>query len=205
MAKTKTSKKQLFLFNGLLFIIALIFIQYSIATHEPDEQTVLKNPITPLLQGRIENAMVLFDVPRDMPDIQFRTIFGNEMSLNNMRGQWVILNFWATWCAPCLVEMPSLQAAQDEFGGQGIKVVAVSLDRNMNGDKLRLFMEDKGFGPIAAYYDAENTVMRTLNLRGLPSTYIIAPNGKAIGVVEGDVDWVGNDARVLINSLVNPI
>ena len=205
MTKIKSSKKQLFFFNGLLFVIALIFIQYSIATHEEEvEPHTISAMVAPVLQGRIKDAMVMFDSPQTMPEFEFQSIFGAKMSLDDFKGQWVILNFWATWCPPCLAEMPSLQAAEDEFGGQGIRVVGVSLDRDMNGDKLRSFLEDKGFGPIAAYYAVDNTVMRTLNLRGLPSTYIIAPNGKAIGVVEGDTDWVGADASTLINSLINP-
>ena len=204
MTKMKTSKKQLFFFNGLLFVIAIIFIQYSIATHSDEVQDVQISSVKPVLQGRFAEAMTVFDEPQDIPNIEFKTIFGKDMSLDDLKGEWVIVNFWATWCAPCLVEMPSLQALQDAYGGQGVRVVAISLDRNMTGDKLREFMNDKGFGPVAAYYDATNSVMRSLSLRGLPTSIILSPNGKAIGKFEGDADWVGEDAKAFIASLLAP-
>jgi hypothetical protein len=91
------------------------------------------------------------------------------------------------------------------MGGQGMQVVAVSLDRNMNGEKLRAFMNKHQFGPIAAYYDPSNQVMRSLSLAGLPTTLILTPNGKIFSKFEGDVDWVSDDAISFIASLLTPV
>lgn len=202
--KPKFSMKQLFLFNGIVLLVAFTLIQLSVVRHQEEVSEMIGTGHDPVIQGEFARRFTLYDDAITLTDIQFNTAFDKELSLDFLKGQWIILNFWATWCPPCLVEMPSLQALQDQFAGQGIKVVAVSLDRNMNAEKLRKFMADKNFGPVAAYYDANNTIMKSYDLRGLPTTYILAPNGKAIGVMEGDIDWVGQDAVAFITSLSAP-
>lgn len=194
-----------FIFNGLLLIAAFILIQYSVISHESGgKAAVPSDKIEPVMQGRVAEAFTLYETPQTLPEFVFKTSFDKEIALDDLKGQWIVLNFWATWCPPCLVEMPSLQAMQDAFSGQGIKVVAVSLDRGMDGEKLRAFMTDKNFGPVAAYYDPQGGVMRQLSLRGLPSTLILAPDGRAIGIFEGDADWMSEDVRAFITSLLTP-
>lgn len=200
MKKQKRSLRSLFIFNALLLAIAFASIQFSVVKHTDETPLTL----TPVLQGRMAEAMTIFEAPEPFPEFTFKTAFNKNITLDDLKGQWVVLNFWATWCPPCLVEMPSLQALQDQIGGQGMQVMAVSLDRNMDGEKLRAFTNKNKFGPIAAFYDADGTVMRTLNLKGLPTSYIIAPNGQAFGVFEGDADWVSDDAIAFITSLLTP-
>lgn len=195
----KTNLKRLFIFNAILLIIAFAMIQYAVVKDEPIEPL----NITPIAQGEFAKRLTIYDTPRDTPNIEFKTVFNKRMSLDDLKGQWVILNFWATWCPPCLVEMPSLQKSQDEYGGQGIEVVAVSLDRNMDGKKLRDFMAKHQFGAIAGYYGDWPTIKNQAEIKGLPTTYILSPNGQAIGVYQGDAEWFGDDARMFVESLIN--
>ena len=204
MTKPKRPLRSLFIFNGLLLVIAFAAIQFSVVRYEDSEPAPMPTlPTDPVLNGRMAEAMTVFDTSIAFHDFTFKTAFDKDITLDNLKGQWVVLNFWATWCPPCLVEMPSLQALQDKIGGQGIQVMAVSLDRNMNGEKLRKFMDKNDFGPVAAFYDADGTVMRTLNLKGLPTTYILAPNGRVFSVFEGDADWTSEDALAFIQSLID--
>lgn len=204
MSKQK-KLKSLFIFNILILVVAFIMIQYSVVSHETqaeDEKPIVLGTVKPVMKGRVADAFVYYDEARVLENYKFNTAFDKETSLDDLKGQWVVLNFWATWCPPCLVEMPSLQAMQDNFKGQGVKVVAVSLDRNMNGKKLREFMSKHQFGPIANYYDPTGKLLHQLGLRGLPSTYILAPDGRAIGLFEGDADWTSEDVTAFIASLL---
>jgi len=195
--KKQSNLKRLFIFNGLLLVVAFAVIQYSVVKNEP-VQTL---NINPSIQGDFAKRLTMFHTPRDIPNIQFKTVFDKQMSLDDLKGQWVILNLWATWCPPCLVEMPSLQQLQDTYGGQDMKIVAVSLDRNMEGKKLRTFMAKYQFGAIAGYYGDFPTIKGQVEIEGLPTTYIIAPNGQAVGMYQGDTDWVSEDAKVFVDSL----
>lgn len=198
----KQNLKSLFIFNALLLIVAFAVIQYSVVKHEdgsiPDTEFVIK----PDIQGDFAKGFALFDTPQDFPNIEFKTSFDKNTSLNDLKGQWVILNFWATWCPPCLVEMPSLQSLQGQYGGYGIKVIAISLDRNMGGKRLRDFMNKHKFGPVAAHYGDWTIIKKQAGLAGLPTTYILSPNGQAIGVYKGDTDWVSDDSKLFIESLI---
>ena len=194
----KGNLKRLFLFNGLLFVVALCLIQYSVVINDVPSK---ESPVIP--DGLFSQKLNVFDEPRPFPDLAFKTAFDKDIMLDDVKGEWIVLNFWATWCPPCLVEMPSLQKLQDSMGNLGIKVVAVSLDRNMDGKRLRDFMAKHQFGPIAAYYGDYPSISRQVQIRGLPTTYILAPNGQAVASYEGDADWSGEEAKAFIASLLS--
>lgn len=197
----KQNLKRLFIFNGLLLVVAFALIQYSVVNNT---QMAISSElgVNPVVQGMFIERLTLFDNPKKIDDIEFKTAFDKDMSLDDLKGQWVVLNFWATWCPPCIVEMPSLQLLQDQYGGQGVKVVGISLDRNMNGKKLREFMKKYQFGPIAAYYGDWPIIRNQVEVKALPTTYILSPNGQAIGIYNGEADWVGEDANAFIESLI---
>jgi len=198
--KKKSNLKRLFILNALLLIVAFAIIQYAVVKNEPVIAQDLQ--INPVVEGEFGKRLTIYDTPRDIPNIEFQTVFNKPMSLDDLKGQWVILNLWATWCPPCIVEMPSLQKLQDTYEGQGVKVVAIALDRNMDGKKLREFMAKYKFGPIAAYYGDYPTINKQVEIKGLPTTYILSPNGQTIGVYTGDADWVSDDAKAFVGSLV---
>ena len=201
--------KRLFIFNALLLVVAFAFLQYSVVTHEEEPVLVVpKNVATnniihsPTVTGVLKERFIHYKTPEPMPDFPFKTAFDKDMTFDDLKAQWMILNLWATWCPPCLVEMPSLQNLQNKYGGQGVKVVAISLDRKMDGKKLRTFLSRKNFGPIAAYYGDGKRAMDLFAMRGLPTTYILEPGGRAIGSIAGDIDWTGEEATAFIESLI---
>lgn len=196
----KQNLKRLFILNGLLLVVAFAVIQYSVVSNS--HHTTTKLSIHPVVNGAFAKQFTLFDEVRNIPNIEFKTVFNKGVNLDDLKGQWVILNFWATWCPPCIVEMPSLQKLQDIYAGRGVKVVAVSLDRNMNGKKLREFMSSYQFGAISGYYGDWPTIKNQAEIKGLPTTYILSPNGQAIGVYSGDADWVSDDAITFVESLI---
>ena len=214
MTKKRSNLKQLFLFNGLLFVVAIIIIQFSVKKNEvtqdnpvltSDElsQALMINPYTPKLEGEFSKNVEVFKDSIAPNNINFKNILGKEMSLDDLKGQWVILNFWASWCPPCIVEMPSLQALHDNYSGKNLQVVAISLDRDIDEVRLRSIMQKYSFGPVAAYYGDWPAIKAHFKIDALPSTYILSPNGQAVMRISGAVDWASLDANTLIDSLLN--
>lgn len=126
---------------------------------------------------------------------------GNERSLNDFQGQVVVLNLWATWCAPCRKEMPSLNRLQAKLGGDDLEVVALAVDR---GDiaKINAFYAELGVSNLAVYHDPTAKAGRTLRAPGLPTTLVIDRQGHEVGRVLGDAEWDGDDVVTLLNAVI---
>lgn len=211
MAKKYAKLKQLFLFNGLIFIIALFLIQYSVvqseqegegqATHVQVEQTY-KSRLNQEAESTFQERLTKFDPPFMPHNIRFKNVLGRTMTLDDLKGQWIVLNFWASWCPPCIVEMPSLQALQDTYGGQGVRVVGIGLDRDMNPAKLGQIMQRFNFGPVAAYYGEWPEISAHFDIPTMPSTFILSPSGHVVAKLEGHADWMGDNATSLMEGLI---
>lgn len=141
--------------------------------------------------------------PRPVPELTFFDGAGNEISLADFRGEVVVLNLWATWCAPCRREMPSLDRLQARFGGDGLEVIALSLDR---GDvaKVREFYDELGISSLAIYHDPEARAGRELGAPGLPTTILIDRNGQEVGRLLGPAEWDSEEAIAVIQALMGP-
>ncbi len=132
-----------------------------------------------------------------LPAVTFLDADGNERSLADFQGRVVVLNLWATWCAPCRKEMPSLDRLQASRGGEDLEVIALAVDR---GDLTKVldFYEEIGIEHLAVYHDPSAKAGRTLRAPGLPTTLIIDRDGQEIGRVLGDAAW---DAAEVIELL----
>jgi thiol-disulfide isomerase/thioredoxin len=139
--------------------------------------------------------------PRALPPLAFQDGAGKASGLSAMLGKTVLLNLWATWCAPCRKEMPALDALQAEFGGAAFEVVAVNIDTR-NLDKPRSWLSDNGITKLAYYADPEAKIFQDLKRAGqavgMPTTLLIDAKGCNLGVLHGPADWAGEDARRLI-------
>jgi len=130
------------------------------------------------------------------PAISFVDLAGNTVSLSEFTGKIVLVNLWATWCEPCLREMPSLERVQSRLGDK-IAVVAISEDRG--GSKtVEPFIEKLGLKSVKIYLDPKSAIERALKVRGLPTSFLIDRKGRVLGRVEGAAEW---DAPKLLEVL----
>jgi thiol-disulfide isomerase/thioredoxin len=127
----------------------------------------------------------------------FTTAGGEEMSLADWEGKYVLLNFWATWCAPCRKEMPALDALQKEFGGETFEVVTLATGRNALPG-IRRFFEEEGIEALPILLDPKQAVAREMAVLGLPITVMIDPEGREVARMRGDADWASDSARAII-------
>jgi thiol-disulfide isomerase/thioredoxin len=130
------------------------------------------------------------------PAISFVDLAGNTVSLSEFTGKIVLVNLWATWCEPCLREMPSLEQVQSRLGDK-IAVVAISEDHG--GSKtVEPFIDKLGLKSVKIYLDPKSVIERAFKVRGLPTSFLIDREGRVLGRVEGAAEW---DAPKLLKVL----
>lgn len=152
----------------------------------------------PPLKGLFKDNFTLLAPPVPAPQTAFKDGSGQELSLAAFKGRVVLLNFWATWCAPCVREMPTLDRLQAKLGGQGLAVVAVSED-NGGLAVVSPFFKQYSLGNLEIYLDPTGELSRSFGLKGLPTTLLIDAEGHVVGGLEGPAEWDSPDARSLIN------
>src|SRR5437879_2158602 len=145
-----------------------------------------------------ENGAVLLERPRlgefipssppvPAPTISVVDLAGNTVSLSEFAGRLVLINLWATWCEPCLREMPSLERLQSRLGDR-IAVLGVSQDRG-GGKTVEPFIAKLGLKSLKIYVDPKSAVGRAFEVKGLPTSLLIDRDGKVAGRVEGAAEW----------------
>jgi thiol-disulfide isomerase/thioredoxin len=137
--------------------------------------------------------------PADLPDADLVTLDDAPASLEDYRGQWVVLNFWATWCAPCRAEMPSLDALAGSI--PGLVVVPVATGRNAP-EAIRRFYDEVGVKNLPVLRDPKSALSRQMGIAGLPVTVILNPEGQEIGRLIGDADWNSPEAHAVLKALM---
>ena len=145
-------------------------------------------------------AVVAGEVPATGP---LSDIDGGSGDLSEYRGRVVVLNFWATWCAPCRAEMPSLQALQDALGPEGLSVVTVAFGRHAPA-AMRRFWDEAGVTDLPLYLDPDTALARPLGVRGLPHTMLLDREGRIAGEVVGEADWTSPEALAVMRRLLAP-
>src|SRR6056297_968472 len=136
---------------------------------------------------------LVFSEPEPVPDIAIVRPDGSETSLAAYRGQWVVLNFWATWCAPCRVEMPTLANLQTHFEGAPVAVVTVATGRN-SPQGIARFFDEIGVTNLPQYRDPKQELARAMSVLGLPITVVLDPEGREIARLRGDAHWDSDSA-----------
>jgi thiol-disulfide isomerase/thioredoxin len=126
---------------------------------------------------------------------------GAEHRLADWQGKVVLLNFWATWCAPCRKEMPMLDALETEFGGDDFAVVTVATGRN-SVQGIRRFFEEVGVTNLPVLLDPQQDLAREMGVFGLPITVILDREGREIARLRGEADWVSDSAKSILSALI---
>jgi len=159
--------------------------------------------LKPLARGEVA-AMAVRDSATGLPEMGFVSAEGDAMTISDFAGQALLVNLWATWCAPCRAEMPALAELQSELGDDEFKVLAINID---TGDvsKPEAFLEEIGVSNLGLYRDASMGVFNTLKREGvafgLPVTLMIGKDGCMLGAMNGPAEWASEDAKVLIAAL----
>lgn len=146
--------------------------------------------------------LIVHSAPVAGSDVPFTAEDGSEMTLAAYEGKYVVLNFWATWCAPCRKEMPMLSAMQAQLGGDTFEVVAIATGRNPRPAMERFFAEIE-VDNLPLHTDARQSLARSLGILGLPVTLILNPEGQEIARLQGDADWSSDSAYAIIEALLD--
>jgi thiol-disulfide isomerase/thioredoxin len=145
--------------------------------------------------------------PVNVSALSFDDANGGRKSIADWNGRFVLLNVWATWCAPCREEMPSLQALQQEKGGENFEVVPVSIDLG-TAEKPKKFYADNNLSGLGFFHDGTMGVFNALKKEslafGMPATMLIDRQGCVLGSLNGPANWASADAKTLVERMMEP-
>jgi thiol-disulfide isomerase/thioredoxin len=169
----------------------------------PPDSARLAAKLAPLAKGELA-ALTIAPYPRRAEQFAFEREGGGKLTLADFRGRAVVLNLWATWCAPCRAEMPALDRLEAASGDPGFEVVAVNVD-TARLERRSAFLNSVGVKSLARYADPSGDAFETLRkdgkALGLPVTLIIDKEGCEIGVAEGPMKWDSAEVEALIGAL----
>ena len=157
----------------------------------------IANPIAqPPLNGEIKKFQL---TKNKTPIVEFSWVDNNEnqIKLSDFRGKVVLLNLWASWCAPCIRELPSLDRLAKDLDPKQFAIVVLNLDRGKNSIKKASFILNKKLGlkNLKFYKDPKKLVGKLLGIRALPTTFLFDATGRSIGKIEAVVEWDEEDPK----------
>lgn len=150
----------------------------------------------------IRGAMARFKVTapaKPVPDLEFLNADDQPMRLSDLNGKARLINLWATWCAPCVSEMPSLDRLQAMMPRNKFVVLPISLDGPTKA-KVAPFYRGRNLDNLGIYYDKGKKAMSTLGVTLLPTSILVDPAGRELGRLEGDADWDTREGIALMNA-----
>ena len=154
------------------FLIIFIFLCFnSLASEIPD----------------IKNMTITKDLKK-YDSLTFLDEKNTELNLDNYKGSIILLNFWATWCAPCKEEMPSLDRIQKNEKLSNLKIFPINIGQE-NIRKVKKFYKDLGIQNLGLYYDSPETLAKKLSLRGIPTSILFNKNGEELARIVGSIDF----------------
>ncbi len=154
----------------------------------------------PVPRGTVQH-FTYTEPARPVPDTRFVDQAGKGLDLSAFRGRTVLLNFWATWCAPCVREMPALDRLQGALGGRDFIVLIISEDRG--GAEVAVpFLKKLGIERLSTYFSPNQGLLRAFGVIGLPTTILIDASGREVGRLQGAAEWDAPEARGLIRYFI---
>lgn len=145
--------------------------------------------------------LLLLALPARADPVSFRDSEGHSLTLADFAGKLVLLDVWATWCAPCVAELPQLVALHQDLGAKGLAVIPLSIDR-AGLPKVRWFQQRNGLNALPVYLDDERSAAAALGVTSLPVAFLFDRSGRLIERFDGPHDWSAERAR--LESLLRP-
>ena len=179
--------------RAILYVAALLLANAAVAQQWSE--------VAALRDGDMKK-LIFATEPVTVPSVDLVDEAGAPLQLDRYSGQWVVLNFWATWCAPCREEMPTLAALQDAMAGLPVEVVTVATGRNSPVGIARFF-DEIGVTNLPKYQDPTQALARAMGVFGLPITVILDPQGREIARLRGDAHWDSDSAVAILTALAS--
>ncbi|MFI5002319.1 MAG: TlpA family protein disulfide reductase [Reyranellales bacterium] len=151
-----------------------------------------------LLKGTVAKFQ-LAKAPKPLPELEFLDDYDKPLKFSQFKGKALLVNFWATWCAPCVKEMPSLDRLQGTMGKDKFLVLPLSLD-GPTKSKVVPFYKARNLAALGIYFDKGRKIMQALDVSILPTSILVDPAGREIGRLEGDADWEKPEAVALMKA-----
>ena len=184
---------------ALIGVAAVIYIIAQAST-KPPAQTVAVAPVP--VAAQTHDVAKKLEHPADgqaPPAYAFVDAHGRKLTPADFKGKVVVMNLWATWCAPCKIEMPTLAKLQQAYAGKPVQVVAISIDKPEEGAAAKAFIAANA--PLAFYNDPDAKLPWALKpaATGMPTTIILGKDGLERGRISGEADWSGAGAKAVID------
>ncbi|MCV6598369.1 MAG: TlpA family protein disulfide reductase [Mangrovicoccus sp.] len=163
-------------------------------------QSAAPDNLDALAQGDMKK-LVFHSAPKPVPEIAFDNLDGAPSSFAAYQGKIVLLNFWATWCAPCRKEMPGLDRLNGEMGSEDFTVLTLATGRN-SPQAMRRFFAQEGIETLPLYKDPNKAIGSQMAVLGLPITVILDRQGREIARLQGDAEWDSDSAKAILQALI---
>jgi thiol-disulfide isomerase/thioredoxin len=154
----------------------------------------------PPLSGEMKKFELQAD-RKPAPALAFKDKTDADMNLGAFKGKVVLVNFWATWCVPCIKEMPSLDRLAAKIGGDRFAVVALSLD-GPSRPKVEPFIRSRNLDHLQVYFDTRRKSYGAMNIAVLPTSVLVDAQGREVGRLQGDADWDTPEAEALVRHVI---
>lgn len=157
-----------------------------------------ETPQAPAVQEQADRGADRTHQGEAAPATVFRNPDGGDFTLAKFKGTPVLVNLWASWCSPCIKELPTLQKLEESHNVDGaLGVIAVSQDMAPQSS-VDAFLKDKGIARFAAYHDEKMALTDALKIQIMPTTILYDAEGKEVWRYIGDLDWTGDEAKALL-------
>jgi len=196
----KVTQKYLWILLANALLLLVVGGIFAFSTHGKD------GVISPVVDMAVMNGdmmkMELFAPRKNLPEVHYMADMRSDADIRDLKGQWTLVNLWASWCAPCITEMPDLQRLNDVYEGQGFRVIAISLDTAEDALEIQGTIAMHKFGKIANNWDYNGEVFRNLTNGSLPMSFIVDPDGKVFSRYIGEAKWASPEALAFVDSLL---
>ena len=184
-------------FSMRFFFIFILIILTSLSFKSYTNKD--KGLINEFLKSELEN-FELSKEKKNISNLIFKDHQDKEISFSYFKGKVLLVNFWATWCAPCIKEMPSLDRLKSKIDGN-FDVIAISLDRD-GVKKVNDFFHENKITNLKKFFDVKNSLAKEMDLLGVPTSFFVNKEGDLIGYYQGDMEWDNDVVLEFINYLI---
>lgn len=185
-------------FFGLVIVVAIAVLGYSayqwLAGNTPYPAPPQDSP------AAAASDFIVSDVPKPVSDDAFVDAQGGSHKLTDYKGKYVLVNFWATWCGPCKVELPSLERLKAKLGSNNLQVVTISIDKS--ADLAAKYLASKSLTGLDSYADPSLDLSTALGASEIPTTVLIDPASNVIGHHVGAAEWDGPQAVAALEKII---